>query len=95
MQGEAVDYLVIMPGNDTPLDGETLIVDDTYSGIHYSGSGWRTVASDFSFVQGESPPPINAQALQNGTHQTSNIGDSFTFSYTGKLISTRRLISFV
>jgi hypothetical protein len=50
MQGEAVDYLVIMPGDDTPLNGETLMVDDTYSGIHYSGSGWRSVGSDFSFL---------------------------------------------
>jgi hypothetical protein len=84
-QGEAVDYVVITPGDDTPLSGETLMVDDTYSGIHYSGSGWSSVSSDFSFVQGATPPPIHAQALQNGTHQTSNIGDSFTFSYTGKL----------
>jgi hypothetical protein len=80
-----VDYLIITPGDDTPLNGETLIVDDTYSGIHYSGSGWKSAASDFSFLEYATPTVINAQAFRNGTHQTSNIGDSFTFSYTGKL----------
>jgi hypothetical protein len=84
MRGEAVDYLVITPGDGTPLDGETLIVDDMYNGIHYSGSGWISVASDFSFL--EYTIPVYAQAFQNGTHQTSSIGDSFTFSYTGKLL---------
>jgi hypothetical protein len=83
--GAAVDYLVITPGDDTPLIGETLMVDDTYNGIHYFGSGWSSVNSDFSFLRSENPPPINAQALQNRTHQTGNIGDSFIFSYTGRL----------
>jgi hypothetical protein len=82
MQGESVDYLIITPGNDTPLDGETLVVDDTYSGIHYSGSGWISVTSDFGFLQYTT---VHAQAFQNGTHQTSSVGDSFTFSYTGQL----------
>jgi hypothetical protein len=36
---------------------------------------------------------INAQAFQNGTHQTSSIGDSFTFSYTGKFVFMSSLTS--
>jgi hypothetical protein len=95
MWGEAVDYLVITPGDDTPLNGETLLVDDTYSGIHYSGSGWSSVDSNFSLVQRQNSPSIHAQALQNGTHQTSNIGDSFTFYYTGKLFFLSSLICFI
>jgi hypothetical protein len=86
MQGLAVDYLVITPAYDTPLNGETLIVDDTYSGIQYLGSGWSSFVSDFSFLENTvNNAAINAQGFQNGTHQTSDIGDSFTFSYTGKL----------
>ncbi|KAJ7580095.1 hypothetical protein C8J56DRAFT_275255 [Mycena floridula] len=66
-----VDYMIIQPGPSTNLIGKTLIVDDTYPGVQY-GSNWDSLKYGAGFV-----------ALQSSIHQTSTVGSSFNFTYTG------------
>jgi hypothetical protein len=82
MRGAAVDYVVVTPGLNTLLVGQTLMVDNTYSGIEYSGPGWTDMQA-FSFNGGNNGA-LRAHAFQNTTQETSTAGDSFTFSYTGE-----------
>lgn len=77
----ALDLILITPGPDTPLASQTLMVDDVYDGITYTGGGWKEVR-DKKYAEGSAS--ITAQPFQNGTHQTSNVGDSLSFSYTGE-----------
>ena len=79
LSGLAVDYVVITPAPDTLLTGETLMVDDSYEGISYSGN-WQTT-SNTTFAGGTI---FYSHAFQNTSHQTSTVGDSFLFSYTGQ-----------
>lgn len=79
MRGTALDLILITPGPDTSLDGQTLMVDDSYSGIKYVGDGWTEV-TDHKFVR---DGPSLGWPVLNGTHQSNKVGDSMTFSYTG------------
>jgi hypothetical protein len=84
-----VDFFLVKPSLRTLLSGKTLFVDDDYTGITYSGSGWKLM-EDQKFLQASFPgheatdPPYSAQPIGNGTHQTSVSGDSFSFKFVGK-----------
>ncbi|KAJ7584111.1 hypothetical protein C8J56DRAFT_1095304 [Mycena floridula] len=80
MDGLAVDLLLVTPGPKTLLNGQPLLVDDAYTGIAYNGPGWKEVISQ-KFV--ESGTTTYGLPVLNGTHQTSHVGDSLVFSYTG------------
>lgn len=82
IRGMALDYLLVTPGPKTPLIGKTVMVDDSYPDIRYSGSGWRSTVGVFKESE-----RVRAQPFQNGTHQTSMAGDSLTFSYYGVCFS--------
>lgn len=86
LQELTLDYMVITPGPDTPLSDKTLMIDDTYPGIEYTGS-WKIVNDRMFTGPSVSPSSVLAPGwpFQNGTHQTSEIGDTLQFSYTGKL----------
>ncbi|KAJ7580071.1 hypothetical protein C8J56DRAFT_795522, partial [Mycena floridula] len=73
----AVDLIAAAAGPNTALINRTLIIDDTYPGIHY-GSGWTLQNNAF-----EIGPLLAATPFQNTTHQASEAGATFTFSYTG------------
>lgn len=83
MNGIGIDFMVLTPGPDTQLNGQTLIVDDTYNGIKYSGAngngGWQ-VNNNAAFVQSTIWGGSN---FMNTTHSTSTTGDTLIFSYTG------------
>ena len=79
MRGQMIDYVIVTPGQSTSLTGETLIVDDNYHGIQYSGSGWKPVTNQL-FAE---TSKIGVHSFQNTTMQTSNPGDSLTFSFSG------------
>lgn len=81
LPGTAIDLIIITPGANTPLDDETLMVDDTFSGIIYEGEGWQQVP-DSKHTSADSNTSV--MSFQNGTHRTSNIGNSLLFSYTGR-----------
>lgn len=80
IQGLAIDFMTVTPSLETPLRGHTLLLDDSHPSIHYSGAGWTQVKSVFAKEDGAKSVPF-----QNGTHQTSNSGDSFTFLFSGTL----------
>ncbi|KAJ7599821.1 hypothetical protein C8J56DRAFT_1072456 [Mycena floridula] len=75
------DYIAVSPGNETPLLGRTLMVDDTYSGLSF-GSGWITTGTVFHIVS-----DFVAFPFQNTTHRASTPGSMFSFSYTGSSLS--------
>lgn len=70
------DYLTVNAGPSTPLDGRTLVVDDTEDDIQFKGS-WS------------STPPQPAQwgystsLYHDSAHWSSSVGDSFEFDFTG------------
>lgn len=75
----AFDVMIITPGPKTSLTGQTLLVDDSYEHISYEGAGWK----QFSGTKYMSTTTVKALPIGNGTHQTSNIGDSLQFTYSG------------
>ncbi|KAJ7581312.1 hypothetical protein C8J56DRAFT_794029 [Mycena floridula] len=75
-----IDFMVVTPGPNTLLLDNFLLIDDSYSGIQYSGS-WST----------EKPPGVQVPSLlfQSGSHSSNTNGDSLSFSFTGKSQSQR------
>ena len=62
--GVALDYMLITPASDTPLtDQTTLMVDDYYSGIKYTGS-WQG-STNQTLITGT---PIGGRALLSPSH---------------------------
>jgi hypothetical protein len=56
------------------------MIDDTYPSIAYQGPGWKAVkGTRFKIDETSGVLPF-----QNGTHQTSTAGDSFSFAFTGE-----------
>ncbi|KAJ7573418.1 hypothetical protein C8J56DRAFT_1130237, partial [Mycena floridula] len=79
----ALDYIAVSPGNETPLLGRTLMVDDMYGGFSF-GSGWVTEEPVLNlFTNSE----FLAFPFQNTTHRASTPGSMFSFSYTGSSLS--------
>jgi hypothetical protein len=75
----SIDLLLITPGPDTSVANQTLLVDDSYFGIKYIGTGWK-VQTDQKFARSANVP---AQPIHNGTHQTGTIGDGLFFAFSG------------
>ncbi|KAJ7598057.1 hypothetical protein C8J56DRAFT_818623 [Mycena floridula] len=79
INGTGVDYVLVNPGQNTLLTGQRLMVDDTYAGINYTG-GWQVdkdtlVTGNGSLYSGTS--------FKSTSHQSSAVGSSFTFSFSG------------
>ena len=75
----SLDYAVVKVGNQTPLGGQTVIVDDDSPLIHYAGQWSRNTNK---FIPGNLPTGF---PYGNVTHRSSNAGDTFTFQFTGKI----------
>lgn len=90
IRGTAIDVLLITPGPDTALLGKTLLVDDISPDIKFLGRGWKTSARPFKRRTNTSKK-VTQPAIQNGTHETSTIGDGLFFAFTGAFCS---LVSF-
>jgi hypothetical protein len=76
----AFDYLTVTPGSSTPLEGQTLAVDDTDESIVYSG-GWKNSPSvPLSFDYSNS-------LHRDTTQWSSSVGDSLQFQFEGSSIS--------
>ena len=76
--GTSIDFVVITPGQDTPLSGETLIVDDGDPSITYTGS-WELNTSPYNCGY----DPRVSLPYGNSTHQTNSAGASATFRFSG------------
>lgn len=77
MAGTALDYAVITAGQNTPLAGKTVIVDNEDPSIRFTGS-WTRNTDRF---QSGSPP--NGYPFHNSTHQSTTPGDNFIFRFSG------------
>jgi len=80
LHGTAIDYAVVKVGSQTPLTGQTVIVDDDSPLIQYSGQWSRNTKM---FIPGSGLP--TGYPYGNVTHRSSNPGDTFTFRFSGKL----------
>ena len=74
----AVDYVVVTVGQNTPLLGQVMIVDDGDSSITYGGS-WSQNTGDFVSSSG----PYIGLPYGNATHQTTSAGSTATFPFIG------------
>ncbi|KAJ7648653.1 hypothetical protein DFH06DRAFT_996938 [Mycena polygramma] len=77
----AIDYALVTAGNSTNLQGQTIIVDDASPEIFWDGDweGTLNAQNTLGFI-------ANISSHANTTHQSSNVGDSFTFQFAGEKI---------
>lgn len=80
--GTAFDFAVVTVGKNTPLAGQTVIVDNDDPGIVFSDAKWRRSQEQFN-----SGPNPDGFAFANTTHETSYVGSSFAFRFTGKAVA--------
>jgi hypothetical protein len=76
-----IDVAIVNVGNQTPLNGKTMIVDNDSSAILYSGHWSRNTSQFRSGYSGMGYP------YRNSTHRSSTPGDTFIFQFTGALVS--------
>ena len=76
--GTSLDYATITVGQNTPLSGKKIIVDNDDSTVHYSGSWIRNTDE---FVPGGIPKGL---PFRNSTHRTTTLGDTITFLFSGQ-----------
>ena len=79
LAGTSVDFGIVTAGNDTPLSGQMAIVDNENPAITFKGN-WKQ--NNASFVSSQIPIGL---PFQNTTQDSTTIGDSFTFLFTGTL----------
>jgi len=70
------DYLTVEAGTSTPLNGSTLIVDDSDTAIKYSGDWTTSPPHPLSF-------DYSTSLYKNTTHWSSTVGDTIEFKFTG------------
>ncbi|EEB91236.1 hypothetical protein MPER_10438, partial [Moniliophthora perniciosa FA553] len=78
-----VDYAIITPGDQTPLEGTTLTVDDSNPEIVYHGVWDKQTGQQFHPGGGWA----DVRPLRDTTHTSGNTGDSFIFQFAGTSIS--------
>jgi hypothetical protein len=78
VDGTALDYATIAVGQNTPLSGKKIIVDNDDSTVHYSGSWTRNTEEFFSGGDSKGHP------FRNSTHRSTTPGDTITFLFSGQ-----------
>ena len=78
--GTSLDYATITVGQNTPLSGKKIIVDNDNSAIHYSGTWTRNTDE---FVPGNSSKGL---PFRNSTHRSTTPGDTITFLFSGQFL---------
>lgn len=72
-----LDYMLVTAGTQTNFAGQTIFMDDANSEITWLGQ-WTT-ATDYTIATGA----YNVLPAGNGTHTSTNVGDSFSFTFAG------------
>ena len=72
----ALDYIAVLAGQSTALEGRSIVTDDADEALSYSGE-WST-ERPFNLVLGRSTRPYAGT-----THWSNSVGDTFSFSFTG------------
>lgn len=81
----AFDYLTVTAGESTPLNGKTLIVDDTDTSVTYHGS-WST-SPPKELKYGYSTP-----LYRDTAHWSSTVGDTIRYEFVGTSLSVYGLV---
>ena len=81
MPAVSIDYATVTAGQNTPLLGQVLIVDDDDPSITYKGN-WSRNANVFLSSYG----PYIGLPYGNATHQTTTPSASATFRFSGKFL---------
>lgn len=76
--GTSVDFMVVTAGPNTPLSGQTVIVDDNDSSITYAGN-WASQTGRYK----SQDLPTYGLPYGNATHQSGSAGSTATFQFTG------------
>lgn len=76
--GTSLDYATITAGQNTPLSGKRIIVDNDDSTLYYSGS-WKRNTDEF--IPGGIPKGL---PFRNSTHRSTTPGDTITFLFSGQ-----------
>lgn len=87
--GTSVDFVVITAGQNTPLSGEKLIVDDGDPSITYAGS-WTLNTNTYTSRDN----PHTGLPYGNGTRQTTSTGASATFHFNGNSVALYGIFTF-
>ncbi|KJA14836.1 hypothetical protein HYPSUDRAFT_59168 [Hypholoma sublateritium FD-334 SS-4] len=87
LDGTAVDMVIVTVGPNTPLAGKNIFVDNNDPSIQYSGS-WVENGSGFEAGSLPSGLPVG-----NTTQQSTKIGDTMTFRFSGTSISIYGIFS--
>jgi hypothetical protein len=83
LTGTSLDFAVVTVGNNTPLAGQVVIVDNEDPSITFEGN-WQL--SDQSFNSTQFP---NGLPFHNSTRDSSTIGDNLILRFTGTLSCPR------
>lgn len=81
LAGTALDFAVVTAGNNTPLSGQVVIVDNQDPAITFKGN-WEQ-SGEFS----QSSQFPDGLPFHNSTHDSTTIGDDLTFKFTGMIFS--------
>ncbi|KAG6819362.1 hypothetical protein H0H93_012545 [Arthromyces matolae] len=98
--GASLDYVVVAAGNNTPLLGQTLIVDDSDSSIIYQGSWTRNTGRFISITPTSENYLSGVSELENSLLYTSgtslNSGDhNLTMEVTGSTNQTSVVLDYI
>ncbi|KIK54116.1 hypothetical protein GYMLUDRAFT_103549, partial [Collybiopsis luxurians FD-317 M1] len=79
-----LDYTLITPGMTTPLEGSTIVIDDTDQELIYEGDGWNTTTNEVMVCFDGC---VDGFPLGNGTHKTRTVGNGLKFMFAGTSLS--------
>jgi len=75
----SLDYATIAVGQNTPLSGKKIIVDNDDPAIHYSGNWTRNTSKIFP-----GGGLLKGLPFRNSTHRSTTPGDTITFLFSGR-----------
>ncbi|KAH0578369.1 hypothetical protein H2248_003981 [Termitomyces sp. 'cryptogamus'] len=76
MSNVCIDYMLVTPGNQTEVLGETLLINDNDPSLSYEGDWVR-----------DTPHFLERMPLENSTMRTDSPGASVSFPFTGTAVS--------
>ncbi|KAI4522727.1 hypothetical protein K525DRAFT_255391 [Schizophyllum commune Loenen D] len=76
----ALDYIAVLAGQSTALEGRSIVTDDADAALSYTGE-WSS-EPPFNLVLGRSTGPYAGT-----THWSNTVGDALSFSFTGDSVA--------
>jgi hypothetical protein len=83
----AFDYMSVTAGPSTPLEGKTIVVDDSVGSIAFSGNWSKSSPYPPSF-------DYTSTLYQSTTQWTSNVGDTMQFQFEGSSVAVYGIVAY-